>query len=342
MARNRVIPFGYCMKNGKITTNPKEVCAVSTIFREYLNGSSLLQIAKLMESEKIRYTEDSDRWNKNMVKRIIENEKYLGTDKYPQIIDKDIFNQANEKRIRKANTLNLVCNDLQEIRKVTYCAECGEKLFRKTNGKGREYWNCGNPDCFKYEYRLTDQMIIGAVLTVLNTAIANPSLLEYGGEISTYSPTADVIRKQNEINQMTDSAQIDFDRVKAEIFRLAEMKYDCCTYNNSPQKTDEIKALLKNHEQLNTLDIGLFKACVSRIWISHFCTIEVELINGVRIKNITEKDNLKAKLSNASFDLCGQSPQFAAQTVQNIEEVNNEHSIECNDNSCQSADGNKP
>lgn len=342
MARNRVIPFGYCMKNGEITTEPKEVYAVEEIFREYLNGSSLLQIAKLMESEKIRYTEDSDRWNKNMVKRIIENEKYLGTDKYPQIIDKDIFNQANEKRIRKANTLNLVCNDLQEIRKVTYCAECGEKLFRKTNGKGREYWNCGNPDCFKYEYRLTDQMITGAVLTVLNTAIANPSLIENSGEISVYSPTVDVIRKQNEINQMTDSLQMDFDRVKAEIFKLAEMKYDCCTYNDSPQKAAEIKALLKNHEQLNTLDIGLFKACVSRIWISHFCTIEVELINGVRIKNITEKDNLKAKLSNASFDLCGQSPQFAAQTVQNIEEVNNEHSIECNDNSCQSADGNKP
>ena len=342
MARNRVIPFGYCMKNGEITTEPKEVYAVAEIFREYLNGSSLLQIAKLMESENIRYTEDSDHWNKNMVKRIIENEKYLGTDKYPQIIDEDIFKRANEKRVQKATTLNLVCDDLQEIRKVTYCLECGEKLFRKTNGKGREYWNCGNPDCFKYEYRLTDQMIIGAVLTVLNTAIANPSLIENSGEISVYSPTVDVIRKQNEINQMTDSLQMDFDRVKAEIFKLAEMKYDCCTYNDSPQKAAEIKALLKNHEQLNTLDIGLFKACVSRIWISHFCTIEVELINGVRIKNITEKDNLKAKLSNASFDLCGQSPQFAAQTVQNIEEVNNEHSIECNDNSCQSADGNKP
>ena len=342
MARNRVIPFGYCMKNGEITTEPKEVYAVAEIFREYLNGSSLLQIAKLMESENIRYTEDSDHWNKNMVKRIIENEKYLGTDKYPQIIDEDIFKRANEKRVQKATTLNLVCDDLQGIRKVTYCLECGEKLFRKTNSKGREYWNCGNPDCFKYEYRLTDQMIIGAVLTVLNTAIANPSLIENSGEISVYSPTVDVIRKQNEINQMTDSLQMDFDRVKAEIFKLAEMKYDCCTYNDSPQKAAEIKALLKNHEQLNTLDIGLFKACVSRIWISHFCTIEVELINGVRIKNITEKDNLKAKLSNASFDLCGQSPQFAAQTVQNIEEVNNEHSIECNDNSCQSADGNKP
>lgn len=304
MARNRVIPFGYCMKNGEITTNPKEVYAVSTIFREYLNGSSLLQIAKLMESEKIRYTEDSDRWNKNMVKRIIENEKYLGTDKYPQIIDEDIFKRANEKRVQKATTLNLVCDDLQEIRKVTYCLECGEKLFRRTNGKGREYWNCGNPDCFKYEYRLTDQMIIGAVLTVLNTAIANPSLLESSGEISVCSPTVDVIRKQNEINQMTDSLQMDFDRVKAEIFKLAEMKYDCCTYNDSPQKTDEIKALLKNHEQLNTLDIGLFKACVSRIWLSHFCTIEVEFINGVHIKNITERNDKNAHISECNGDTC--------------------------------------
>lgn len=156
-------------------------------------------------------------------------------------------------------------------------------------------------------------MIIGAVLTVLNTAIANPSLLEYGGEVSAYSPTADVIRKQNEINQMSDSIQVDFDRVKSEIFKLAEMKYDCCTYNGSPQKTNEIKALLKNHEQLNTLDIGLFKACVSRIWISHFCTIEVELINGVRIKNITGK-------------------------VKTSRSENNVHSTQCNDNSCESAD----
>ena len=312
MARNRVIPFGYCMKNGEITTIPKEVYAVSTIFSEYLNGSSLLQIAKLMESEKIRYSTDSDRWNKNMVKRIIENKKYLGTDKYQQIIDEDIFRQANEKRVRKAATLCVISDDLQEIRKVTYCAECGEKLFRKTNGKGREYWNCGNPDCFKYEYRLTDQMIIGAVLTVLNTAIANPSLIENSGEISVYSPTVDVIRKQNEINQMTDSLQVDFDKVKVEILRLAEMKYNCCTYNDSPQKTKEIKALLENHEQLNMLDIGLLKNCVNRILISHFCTIEVELINGTRIQNISERNE------------------------------NCVHSIECNDNSCQSADGNKP
>ena len=311
MPKNRVIPFGYCMKNGEITTEPKEVYAVATIFSEYINDKSLSEIAKQMEFEKIQYTADSTHWNKNMVKRIIENEKYLGTEKYPKIIDDDIFRQANEKRVRKATTLNLIPDDLQEIRKRTYCAECGYRLSRIGGNSKYEHWDCRNPDCYKLEYRLTDQMIIGAVLNVLNSAIANPSLLESGGEISTYSPNADVIRKQNEINQMTDSSQVDFDRVIAEIFKLAEMKYDCCSYNDSPQKTDEIKAILQNHKQLNTLDIGLFKTCFSRIWISHFCTIEVEFVNGVRIKNITER------------------------------KIENEHSAECNSNSCESADSGK-
>ena len=279
MAKNRTIPFGYCMNNGEITTDLKEVCAVATIVNEYLSGSSLLQIAKRMESKKIRYTENSEHWNKNMVKRIIENEKYLGTEKYPQIIDEDIFRRVNEKRVRKATTLCVISEDLHEIRKRTYCTECGHKLSRIGGNSKYEHWDCRNSDCYKFEYRLTDQMIIGAVLTALNSAIENPRLLESGGAISTYSPTADIVRQQNEINQMTDSSQVDFDRVKAEIFKLAEMKYDCCTYNDSPQKTEELKAMLGNHEQLNTLDIGLFKSCVSKIWISHFCTIEVELIN---------------------------------------------------------------
>lgn len=319
MPKNRVIPFGYCMRNGEITAEPKEVYAVSTIFSEYLKGGSLLQIAKLMESEKIRYTADSDKWNKNMVKRIIENEKYLGNDKYPQIIDENIFKQANEKRVRKAAALNLICDDLKEIRRITYCAECGGKLFRKTNGKGREYWNCSNQGCFKFEYRLTDQMINGAVLTALNSAIANPSLIECESEISAYSPTSDILRQQNEISRMTDSPQVDFEKVKAEIFRLAEIKYECCTYSDKPQKTAKLISLLKNHNQLNTLDIGLFKACVSRVWISRYCTVEVELINGVKIKNTTEKNN-------------------SASTRRE----NDEYSAECQNNTCENADSGKP
>ncbi len=310
MAKNRTIPFGYCMWNGKITVDLTESKAVIRIFEEYLNDSSLLQIAKLMESEKIRYTADSKHWNKNMVKRIIENKKYLGTEKYPQIISEKFFTQANEKRVSKATSICVIPEDLQEIRNRTYCSECGHRLSRIGGNSHSAKWDCRNPDCYRFEYQLTDQMIIGSVLTVLNTAIANPSLIENNCEISTYSPTADVIRKQNEINQMTDSVQVDFDRIKSEIFKLAEMKYGCCTYDDNPQKTAEIKTLLENHKQLNTLNIGLFKSCINRILISHFCTVEIEFINGIVIKNTTERTN------------------------------ENAHSAKCNDNSCEKTDGN--
>ncbi|HEZ7987142.1 MAG TPA: recombinase family protein [Ruminococcus sp.] len=313
MAKNRVIPFGYCMKNGKITVDFTESKVVIRIFEEYLNGSSLQQIAKLMASEKIKYSEGSDLWNKNIIKRIIENEKYLGTDKYPQIISEKFFNQANEKRASNATSVCVISEDLQEIRNRTYCLECGHRLSRIGGNCRCAKWDCRNPDCYRLEYQLTDQMIIGTVLTVLNTAIANPSLIENSGEINAYSPTADVIRKQNEISQMTDSAQVDFDRIKSEIFKLAEMKYNCCTYDESPQKTAEICSLLEDHEQLNSLDIGLFKACISRIWISRFCTIEVEFINGVHIKSITERTG-----------------------------ENHEYSAKCDHNSCESSDGDKP
>jgi len=312
MAKNRVIAFGYCMKNGEIMVDFTESKEVVKIFEEYLNGNSLLQIAKLMESEKVQYSEGSDRWNKNMVKRIIENEKYLGNDKYPKIISETFFNQANEKRVSKATSVCIISEELQEIRNRTYCSECGHRLSRIGGNCRCEKWDCRNPDCYRFDYQLTDQMIIGAVLTVLNTAIANSSLIENNSEISVYSLTADVIRKQNEINQMLDSVQLDFDRIKSEIFRLAEMKYNCCTYDDNPQKTVQLRSLLENHEQLNSLDIGLFKACISRIWISHFCTIEVEFVNGVHIKNITERKD------------------------------EYEYSDECNGDSCESTDRNQP
>lgn len=304
MPKNRVIPFGYCMKNGEITVDFTESKAVVRIFEEYLNGSSLLQIARLMESEKIRYTADSEHWNKNMVKRIIENEKYLGNDKSPQIISKTFFNQANKKRVSKATSVSVIPEDLQEIRNRTYCSECGHRLSRIGGNCRNSKWDCRNPDCYRLQYQLTDQMIIGAVLTVLNTAIANPNLIENNGEISVYSPTADVIRKQNEISQMTDSAQPDFDRIKSEIFKLAELKYTCCTYNGNPQKTAEIKDLLEDHEQLNTLDIGLFKSCINRVLISHFCTVEIEFINGIVIKNITERKNENAHIAQCNDNSC--------------------------------------
>ena len=91
----------------------------------------------------------------------------------PKIISEKFFYHANEKRMLKATSVCVISEDLQEIRSRTYCLECGHRLSRIGGNCRTAKWDCRNPDCYKLEYQLTDQMIIGAVLTVLNTAISN-------------------------------------------------------------------------------------------------------------------------------------------------------------------------
>lgn len=286
MGKNRRIPFGYKMENGEIVTEPRELYAVVRIFDEYLSGKSLLDISRLMQEERIPYfAGETPDWNKNMVKRILENERYLGTEKYPQIIDNDKFRRANERKNKKANNLCIVPDDMKDIRALTVCAECGKRLFRNQNGT----WTCKTRRCGEFSYIVTDQMIISAVLNMLNSAIANPSLLEADGELSIYMPNGNVTRQKNEIDRLCDSADVDYERIKAEMFRLAEIKYACCSYDDVPQKTEMLKEILSEIKQLNSLDTELLKKCAAHITISHYAGIYLEMLNGVKLINLTER-----------------------------------------------------
>ena len=312
MKKSRTIPFGYMMQNGVIQPESTESKAVQDIFNAYLNGSSLLAIANQMSSQGVSYNGVSSAWNKNMVKRILENEKYLGRNGYPAIIDEDMFCRANMRKKIKSTTVVEISEELQAIRSLTYCTECCHRISRIGGNTRSEKWDCRNPECSRFSHRITDQMLIGAILNTLNTAIANPDLLDANSEISRYTPSIEVTRQQNEISRLMDTPNVDFETAKEEIFKLAELKYDCCTYSDKPQKTTQLRDILESCEQLNKLDIGLLKSCVSRILVSHFCTVEIEFINGVTIKNITERKD------------------------------ENEHCAQCQDNSCESTDGNKP
>ena len=107
MGKNRTIPFGYMMRNGAITADPAKVLAVLTIFSEYMAGKSLNEIAANMG---VPYSENVG-WNKNMVKRVLENDKYLGTDIYPQLISEEVFRKVNERKRAKATSLCIIPDD---------------------------------------------------------------------------------------------------------------------------------------------------------------------------------------------------------------------------------------
>ena len=277
------------MQKGEIIAEPTENQAVKDIFKLYLDGKSMSEIARQMSICQISYNGITFDWNKNMVKRILENEKYLGKDGYPVLIDNETFNHANARKKSKATSVNEISEELKIIRSLTYCKECGHRLSRIGGNTQTDKWDCRNIECSRFNYRLTDNMIKDILLHILNAVIANPDLLDTDSEISAYTTNIKVKCQQNEINRLMDNPEIDSEKVKTEILRLAELKYDCCTYDESPQKTEYLKELLSDREQLNIIDYDLLKSCVSRILIGHFYTIEIEFINGITIKNITER-----------------------------------------------------
>ena len=87
MAWQRTIPFGYTMENGAIQCHPAESEAVREIYSRYLDGAAYSKIADEMMRQGIHYHQHTAEWNKHMVKRILENERYLGEKGYPAIID---------------------------------------------------------------------------------------------------------------------------------------------------------------------------------------------------------------------------------------------------------------
>ncbi|MCX4354838.1 MAG: recombinase family protein [Oscillospiraceae bacterium] len=91
MLKNRSIPFGYCMVNGKYALNAPEAETVRKIFDKYIGGKSLKTIAAEMQ---IPYNTGKAVWNKNMVCRVLENKKYIGENGYPQIVTAEDFEQA--------------------------------------------------------------------------------------------------------------------------------------------------------------------------------------------------------------------------------------------------------
>lgn len=285
MKKNRTIPFGYKMKNGEIQPNLSESRAVQTIFESYLKGASLADIAQHMTETGISYHETSLTWNKNMVKRILENSRYMGTDSFYPLISEETFASANEKKLRKSVDLQPVSTEIAALKAMCVCEECGGKISRIT-GK-YEKWDCRNPQYSRFDYRMTDQMLTAAVMQIWNMAQANLDMLEVSTDTKTYRPTQEIQMQENEINRLIDSGRPE--TAKAEIFRLASMKYACCAYDDKPQKTAKLRQILRNADQMNTLNIGLLQSTVSRIAVSHFCAVTLIFQNGVTIKQNIER-----------------------------------------------------
>jgi len=65
-------------EEGNLVINPEQAEIVKRIFREHLEGESCQKIEKGLEHDGILMARGNSRWHDTSIRRILENEKYMG------------------------------------------------------------------------------------------------------------------------------------------------------------------------------------------------------------------------------------------------------------------------
>lgn len=83
--------------DGNLVVNPKEAEVVKRIFLEYLQGSSCQKIAKGLERDGILTARGNPRWHDSTIRKILENEKYMGDALLQKTYTVDFLNKKRVK-----------------------------------------------------------------------------------------------------------------------------------------------------------------------------------------------------------------------------------------------------
>ena len=178
MGENRRILYGYTVRNGKTVIEPTEAGYIRKIFEEYINGSTLKDIADSLTAERVPFTIKSCGWDKARVARIIENASYTGDAEYDPIIGTDTYEMAIECKKSRLKAVSGCSHEIEVIGPHIKCERCGHPMMRRicNNRQIRESWTCQNPEC-KASVRLTDYDLTEKVRVLMNRVIQNSNLL---------------------------------------------------------------------------------------------------------------------------------------------------------------------
>ena len=173
--------LGYTKdEKGQLIIDPDEAVVVRRIYREYLEGASLQQICRGLEADGILTGAGKQKWRPESVKKILQNEKYIGDallqktytvdflekkrvpnnglvpqyyveNSHEAIIPRDLYMQVQEEMVRRANLHSgknrkkRVYSSKYALSSIVYCHKCGD-IYRRVvwNNRGKQstVWRC--------------------------------------------------------------------------------------------------------------------------------------------------------------------------------------------------------
>lgn len=177
--------LGYTKdEEGHLVIEPNGAEVVKRIYREYLEGASLIEIARGLMADNILTSAGKEKWRPETIKKILQNEKYIGDallqktytvdflskkrvkndgivpqyyveNNHDAIIPRDLYMQVQEEMERRSNIKSgesgkkRIYSSKYALSTIVFCEHCGD-IFR------RIHWN--NHGCKSIVWRCASRL----------------------------------------------------------------------------------------------------------------------------------------------------------------------------------------
>lgn len=269
--------LGYTKdEEGHLIIEPAEAEVVKRIYREYLEGGSLLQIGRGLEADGILTAAGKAKWRPTTLQKILRNEKYIGDallqktytvdflnkkrvqnngivpqyyveNSHEPIIPRDLYMQVQEEMVRRANLHSeakrkkRVYSSKYALSSIVYCPKCGD-IYRRiawnNRGKHSTVWRC----CTRVEHGPGRCDAPTIQESDLQAAVVKAINLALGNRDSMMTALQEnieaVIRQEDETSAEGINAKLE--ELQKELLRLANSKKD---YNGVADEIDRLREL---------------------------------------------------------------------------------------------------
>ena len=273
--------LGYTKdENKRLVVVPEEAEIVKRIYREYLEGASMLKIARGLEADGILNGAGKERWHTSNINQILRNEKYIGDallqktytvdfltkkrvknngivpqyyveNSHEAIIPREVFMQVQEELVRRRivhtspNGKTRTFSSNHCFAQIVICGKCGE-VFRRVHwnnrGKKSVVWSCVSRLENTGLFCDARTVLEGTIEQVLVTAI-NQTLCDKDSFLTTLRDNiATVINREN--NRALAEIDKRLEELQTELLKLATSNAD---YDNVG---DEIHRLRDRKQKL--------------------------------------------------------------------------------------------
>lgn len=297
LSQNIKLGLQYCFQNGEVRVNHSrflgytkdeegnliielaEAEVVKRIYREYLEGVSLLQIERGLEADGILTGAGKTKWRPETLKKILQNEKYIGDallqktytvdylnkkrvqnkeivpqyyveNSHEPIIPRDLYMQVQEEMMRRANLHSganrkkRVYSSKYALSSIVYCSKCGE-IYRRiawnNRGKHSTVWRC----CTRVEHGPTACDAPTIQEQDLQAAVVQAINLTLGNRenmMATLQENVEaVIRQEDETS--SEGIEVKLLELQKELLKLVNSKKD---YNSVADEIDRMRELKQN------------------------------------------------------------------------------------------------